>query len=122
MIEPIAMEKPIFHPAGFSGTFDCLAYCAEWMEPTLIDWKTSKSKRSADLVDGYMDQIGAYSLGLQHTYDIQPTKAVLAIARPAGVEPDIWVIDHDEILYREDKFLQRVDAFNRKLARFEQAA
>ena len=122
VVEPIAMEKPIFHPAGFSGTFDCLAYCSEWMEPTLIDWKTSKRKRSADLVDGYMDQLGAYSLGIKHTYDIEPTKAVLAIARPTGTEPDIWVVDHDEILYREEKFLQRVDDYNRFLARFEQAA
>ena len=88
----------------------------------MIDWKTSKRKRSADLVDGYMDQLGAYSLGLKHTYDLEPTKAVLAIARPTGSEPDIWVIDHDEILYREEKFLQRVDDYNRFLARFEQAA
>ena len=49
VVEPIAMEKPIFHPAGFSGTFDCLAYCSEWMDPTLIDWKTSKRKRSPTL-------------------------------------------------------------------------
>ena len=122
VVEPIAMEKPIFHPAGFSGTFDCLAYCSEWMDPTLIDWKTSKRKRSPDLVEGYRDQLGAYSLGLLHTYDIQPTKAVLAIARPTGQEPDIWVVNESELRAREEKFLQRVDDYNRKLARFERAA
>ena len=92
------------------------------MDPTLIDWKTSKRKRTPDLVEGYLDQIGAYSLGLQHTYDIQPTKAVLAIARPTGQEPDIWVVDEKELRAREEKFLQRVDDYNRKLARFERAA
>ena len=119
VVEPIALEKPIYHPAGFSGTFDCLAHCADWLDVTLIDWKTSKRARGPELVDGYMDQLGAYSLGVQHSYDIEPTKAILAIARPAGTRPDIWIIEEDELRRREEKFLLRVEQYNQNLARFE---
>ena len=111
IIEPLAMEKPIWHPAGFAGTFDLLAFCADWPEVTLIDWKSSKRKRGPDLIDNYLDQLGAYSLGLQHTYDVKPTRAVLVIARPVGNRPDVEIIDAVELERREQKFLRRVEAY-----------
>lgn len=111
VIEPLAMEKPIWHPAGFAGTFDLLAFCADWPEVTLIDWKTSKRARSPDLVDNYLDQLGAYSLGLQHTYDVRPSRGVLVIGRPVGNKPDVWEIDQQELRRREAKFLKRVEQY-----------
>jgi len=112
VVEPLAIEKPIWHPAGFSGTFDLLAFCSEWMDVTILDWKTSRRLRSPDLVDNYLDQLGAYSLGLQHTYGIRPTKGVLVIGRPVGTRPDVWEIDDHELARREDKFLSRVAQFH----------
>ena len=119
VIEPIAMEKPIYHPLGFSGTFDCIAYCADWRSVTLLDWKTSKRSRGPDLVEGYCAQLGAYSLGVLHTYDIKIERAVLAIARPAGTKPDIWILDENELALQEQKFLQRLTIYKQNLARFE---
>jgi len=115
VVEPLAMEKPIWHPSGFSGTFDLLAYCAHWNEVSIIDWKTSRRPRTPDLVDNYLDQLGAYSLGLQHTYEIRPFKGVLVIGRPVGTRPDVWEIDEYELARREDKFLERVAQYQQLL-------
>ena len=84
VVEPVLMEAPIYHPKGFSGTFDNLCFCAEWPELTLLDYKTSKRSKIANptYLENYWDQLGAYSLGLQHTYDIKPQKGVLCIGRP----------------------------------------
>ena len=114
VVEPIAMERPVWFPRGSlgaAGTFDLLAFCAHWQDVTLIDWKTSKRRRSADLVAGYMAQLGAYSLGLKHTYDIEPTKAALVIGRPTGTWPDVWLLDHKELQAQEVNFLERLDRY-----------
>lgn len=112
---PCMIEAPIWHPAGFSGTFDLLAWCDQWPELTLVDWKTSERPRGPDLVDNYLDQLAAYSLGLSHTYSVHPLRGVLVIGRPASAKPDVWVIDEDELERREWKFLERVKQYNNQL-------
>tara|TARA_R110002012_G_scaffold46506_1_gene122827 strand:- start:296 stop:664 length:369 start_codon:yes stop_codon:yes gene_type:complete len=108
ILEPIAMELPIWHPAGFSGTFDLLAYTDDSPHVTLIDWKTSKRPRSADLVENYAQQLAAYRLGLTHTYGVTPMRGILVIGRPASSRPDVWTYEADELDRREDLFLERV--------------
>jgi hypothetical protein len=125
VVEPLAMEMPVFFPhgsLGAAGTFDLLAYCAHWQDVTLIDWKSSKRRRSADLVAGYMAQLGAYSLGLKHTYDIEPTKACLVIGRPTGSWPDVWILEHEDLLAQEQVFLERLDRYLETLDRASCAA
>ena len=122
VVEPLAMEAPVWFPRGHlgaAGTFDLLAYCAHWQDVTLIDWKSSKRRRSADLVAGYMAQLGAYSLGLKHTYDIEPTRAALVIGRPTGSWPDVWMLDHKELAAEEVNFLERLDRYLDHLAKLE---
>jgi len=108
ILEPIAMELPIWHPAGFSGTFDLLCYTDDSPHVTLVDWKTSKRLRSADLVESYAQQLAAYRLGLTHTYDVTPMRGILVIGRPASSKPDVWTYEADELDRREDLFLERV--------------
>lgn len=119
VVEPLAMELPIWHPAGFSGTFDLLAFCAHWCEVTIVDWKTSKRKRGPDLIDNYLDQLGAYSLGLQHTYGVKPERGALVIGRPTGTWPDVEIIDLAELERREQKFLYRLEQYHHQLSRVE---
>ena len=122
IISPCMIEAPIWHPAGFSGTFDLLAWCDGWPELTLVDWKTSKRPRSADLVDNYLDQLAGYRLGLSHTYSVTPLKGVLVIGRPAATKPDVWVIDEEELDRRELKFLGRVQQYQEQLSTVKEAA
>ena len=72
-------------------------------------------------LDNYWDQLGAYSLGLQYTYDIKPEKGVLCIGRPTGTA-EIFEIDRTELDRREQKFLRRLDLFNEQLSQAAMAA
>ena len=117
IVEPCMIEAPIWHPAGFSGTFDLLAWCDQWPELTIVDWKTSKRPRSEDLVDNYLDQLAAYRAGMRHTYLVTPQRGVLVIGRPAASKPDVWVIDEAELDRRELKFMGRVQQYQDQLSK-----
>ena len=123
IVEPVLMEAPIYHEKGFSGTFDLLCFCSEWPELTLVDYKTSKRSKIANpqYLENYWDQLGAYSLGLQYTYDIKPRKAVLCIGRPTG-QAEVVSIELDELERRERKFLRRLDLFYEQLNQAAKAA
>ena len=123
IVESVLMEAPIYHEKGFSGTFDNLCFCSEWPELTLLDYKTSKRSKMGQptYLDNYWDQLGAYSLGLQYTYDIKPEKGVLCIGRPTG-RAEIFEIDRTELDRREQKFLRRLDLFNEQLSQAAMAA
>lgn len=119
VVEALAMEQPIWHPLGFSGTFDCVAFCAEWPEVTILDWKTSKRPRGPDLIDNYCDQLAAYRMGIRHTYNFEVEKGVLVIGRPTGNKPDVWELSCEELDRREAKFLERVRQYQGQLGRVE---
>jgi hypothetical protein len=123
VVEPVLMEAPIYHPLGFSGTFDLLTFCSEWPELTLLDYKTSKRSKLANptYLHGYLAQLGAYSLGLQYTYDIRPDKGVLCIGRPTG-SAEIVTIEADELRQQEKNFLRRLDLFHEQLSQAAMAA
>ena len=123
IVESVLMEAPIYHPLGFSGTFDNLCFCAEWPELTLLDYKTSKRSKIANpsYLTNYFHQLGAYSLGLQHSYDIKPEKGVLCIGRPTG-SAEIVVIEEDDLRRYEQNFLRRLDLFHEQLSQAALAA
>jgi hypothetical protein len=109
----VAIEKPVYHPSGFAGSFDALGYVAYGYNPeqlTLLDWKTSKKKRDAGLVEDYFCQLGAYAQGIHHVYDIRPQRAVLVIARPAG-PPDVWELSGDELAEATCRFKKRLATY-----------
>ena len=116
IIEPCMIEAPVWHPAGFSGTFDCCAWLDWSPNVALIDWKTSKHPRGPELVDNYLDQLAAYRAAISHTYLFTPSVGVLVIGRPAASKPDVWIIDEDELDRRELKFLQRVKQYQASLS------
>ena len=88
---------------------------ADWPEVTLVDWKTSKRHRTADLVDNYLDQLGAYSLALSHTYSVTPNKAMLVIGRPSATKPDIWEVNEEELDQLEVQFIERLQRYQNEL-------
>ena len=116
IIEPCMIEAPVWHPAGFSGTFDLLCWMDQYPELVLLDWKTSARPRGPDLVDNYLDQLAAYRAALSHTYLVTPQRGALVIGRPAASKPDVWIIDQNELDRRELKFLERVKQYQRQLS------
>lgn len=110
----IGIEKPIWHPKGFSGTFDCLGYANYGTAPealTLLDWKTAAKPRKDDLLEDYYCQLGAYTAGLQHSYNVRPERALLVIARPHANGPDVFELDTQQLAHYEAEFLRRLTAY-----------
>ena len=118
VIDPVGIECPIWHPMGFSGTFDCLAHLVDDHvdDLTLLDWKSSRTRRSDDLVYGYKLQLAAYRLGLSHTYSVTPNKAMLVIGRPSATKPDIWEVNEEELDQLEVQFIERLQRYQNELS------
>lgn len=111
--QAVALERPIYHPSGFAGSFDALGYAAYGREPeklTLLDWKTSKNKRDEALILDYKHQLSAYAFGINYVYGVVPERAVLVIARPSGA-PDVWEFDGDELAEGYCQFKARLRRF-----------
>jgi len=119
--EVFASEFSIHHPAGFAGTCDALVGLGNRKglpDGTLVlaDWKTSvgrKTKTGDDELErlppghSYIDQCGAYSLGLKHLTGLRPTGAAIVLARRCG-SPNVHYMTEDELVQAEDNFLARV--------------
>jgi hypothetical protein len=115
--EIFASEFSIHHPAGFAGTCDALIGLKN-NELVLADWKTSVGRKTA-IQDGqerlppghsYIDQCGAYSLGLKHLTGLQPTGAAIILARRCGT-PNIHSMDRAELEAAENSFMARVERY-----------
>jgi len=109
--EIFASEFSIHHPAGFAGTCDALIGLKN-NALVLADWKTSVGRKTdADdkLPPGhsYIDQCGAYSLGLKHLTGLQPTGAAIVLARRCGT-PNVHYMSACELEQAEESFMNRV--------------
>lgn len=112
--QAVALERSVYHPSGFAGSFDALGYANYGNEPealTLFDWKTSKRRRDVDLVEDYFCQLGAYAKALNYVYGVRPERALLVIARPMGTTPDIWELDSDELCAATNRFEKRLQRY-----------
>jgi len=131
----IGIEAPVWHPAGFSGTFDCLGTAAAGSAPdalTLLDWKTAARSRgtthaidgeayhqrhllpnNADLLQDYFCQLGAYRAAITHTYGHTATRALLVIARPtpSTVGPDVYELPPALLDHYEAEFFLRLKRY-----------
>lgn len=110
----IALERPVFHPTGYAGSFDALGYCSYGNEPdkcTLFDWKTSKRPRDGELLTDYRHQLGAYAKAIKYVYGVAPERALLVIARPSGSTPDIWELNAEELAEATCAFEKRLQQF-----------
>lgn len=112
--EAVAIEQPLWHPSGFSGTFDCLGYANYGSDPnqlTLLDWKTAARERSGELLEDYRCQLGAYRAGIEHSYGARALRALLVIARPHPHGPDVYELGPAELDHYEAEFFRRLRAF-----------
>jgi hypothetical protein len=112
--EIFASEFSIHHPAGFAGTCDALIGLKN-NELVLADWKTSVGRKTTTDKEGlerlppghsYIDQCGAYSLGLSHLTGLRPTGAAIVLARRCGT-PNIHTMSARELADAEQSFLER---------------
>jgi hypothetical protein len=116
--EIFASEFSIHHPAGFAGTCDALIGLKN-NELVLADWKTSVGRKTKTDEAGlerlppghsYIDQCGAYSLGLTHLTGLKPTGAAIVLARRCGA-PNIHTMTRAELDDAEQSFLERCHSY-----------
>jgi len=130
-VQLVAQEQSVYHPTRFAGQFDAIGYCNYTQRPdlspddasqllTLLDWKTSKNRRTDDLVSDYMHQLGAYATAIDYVYGVKPERALLVIARPYGTFPDIWELTGEELRDYGQKFISRANRYYTVECGFEQ--
>jgi hypothetical protein len=113
--EIFASEFSIHHPAGFAGTADALLTIKGKQGIYVCDWKTSVGRKT-DCDDrlpkghSYIDQCGAYSLGLKYLTGLQPAGAAIILARRCGT-PNVHFMNEDELIEAEDSYLARVASY-----------
>jgi hypothetical protein len=83
--------------------------------PFIVDWKTSQRERSEEMLSNYVDQCGAYSLGLKHLTGIQAAGAYIVIARRTGA-PQIRELTQLELFGAEKRFDCRCRTYFEELA------
>ncbi len=89
---------------GWAGTFDAALFLKDRPGLWLCDWKTSATRRGADLLSDYFDQLGAYhSAALQLNPEQEFAGGVVVIARRAG-PPDVHWLSKDMLLERSHSF------------------
>ena len=113
----LAIEAPVWHPSGYSGTFDCLGHAAYGTDPagttpTLLDWKTAERERTGDLLEDYKCQLAAYRHAIHFCYGLKPDRALLVIARPHSNGPDVHEFCRDELDTYETEWFRRLHLYH----------
>lgn len=76
---PLLQEGMLWHPDGYAGTCDAIAYLQDrpfprlpswlaWDRPTLLDWKTADKQPDARKLYDYTLQVAAYVTAANHVY------------------------------------------------------
>jgi hypothetical protein len=83
---PVVMEAAVWHPDGYAGTLDCIAYLTEdGSQPSLLDWKTADKLCKPNKLYEYSLQLAAYRTAANHVYRPQGLcidKASIVVALP----------------------------------------
>lgn len=92
----LLQEGALWHPMGYAGTCDCIAYLPEdGVQPSLLDWKTADKPLSKLKIYDYCLQVAAYVAAANHVYSsfgLNINKAVIVIAVRAQ-QPQISYLD-----------------------------
>lgn len=118
--EIFASEFSIHHPAGFAGTCDALVSLKGHSGICVVDWKTSVGRKTDEddrLPNGhsYIDQCGAYSLGLSHLTGLKVAGAAIVLARRSG-PPNVHFMGEAELTEAECSYLERVERYKSQIA------
>ena len=125
ILHPVLLEGAVWHPCGYAGTLDALAYLGEFVlpngdifladtdQPTLCDWKSADSLRSPRKLYEYSLQVSAYVSAANYVYvdtglDIQ--RALIAVAI-ADSPPQYLVLDKNALTQLSKHFLARLQRY-----------
>ncbi len=103
------VESAVYHRQyKYAGRFDCFG---EWeQEFCVFDWKTATKPKKAEWITDYFLQVTAYTAAINHLYNINIERAIIAIAiedRPA----QMFHLNSDDLKNYWEQFLIRLRLF-----------
>lgn len=114
--EEVEVEKVVSHDAGYAGTADLI--CTYRGRRTIVDWKSTRhsskvgekpKKRSH--YKGAEIQIAAYGAAYNSDVRNDPVTQGLIVVAYDWKEPDLIVLDNDDLIMRGMEFQERLDVF-----------
>lgn len=110
---PLIMEGAVSHPHyQYAGTIDLLAITDD-NHTTLIDWKTSGSRKKPEYLEDYLLQLGAYTHAIEATYKGQGVlvdRGILVIALP-DEPPQIVEYERSDLDNAFETFKHRINLY-----------
>jgi hypothetical protein len=113
--DPLLIEGTVWHPSGFAGSADALAYYQG--ELTLMDWKTASKPKRKEWIEDYRCQAAAYCAGMNRVYQsdgLRLGRAAIAIALD-GKPAQVFLMEAEELC----KYWKM---FQARLARYQEIA
>lgn len=100
------LESAVYHAElEYAGRFDCLG---EWQGNLCVfDWKTATKPKRIDWIADYCLQITAYTAAINHLYDVQIDRALIAIALEDR-SAQLFLLDSQALGKYWEEFLTRL--------------
>ena len=100
------LESAVYHAEQeYAGRFDCLG---EWQgELCVFDWKTASKPKKIEWITDYCLQVTAYTAAINHLYDVQIDRALIAIALEDR-SAQLFILDAEDLGNYWQQFLIRL--------------
>ena len=110
----VLLEGAVWHPLGYAGMLDCIAYLPEdGDQPTLLDWKSADRPCKPNKLYEYGLQVAAYVAAANYVYKshgLDIKKARIVIALPC-MEHQVEFLDEDALAQLFMHFQARLQRF-----------
>jgi genome maintenance exonuclease 1 len=106
VLEVHLLESAVYHAEqGYAGRLDCLG---TWQgELCVFDWKTASKPKKLDWITDYCLQVTAYTAAVNHLYNVQIERALIAIALQDQAA-QIFLLDATDLSHYWQEFLVRL--------------
>ena len=104
-------EITLSYPNLYAGTADASGIYSG--KESIIDFKQSNKPKKREWIEDYFLQLSAYAMAHNKVYNTQICQGIILVCTPP---PNIlfqeFIVDGDEFIQYQEKFLKKVDQFN----------
>jgi hypothetical protein len=104
-------EVTLSYPDLYAGTADASGIYGG--EESILDFKQSNKPKKREWIEDYFLQISAYALAHNKTYDTKISQGVILVCTPPPENLfQEFIVQGDEFIEYQEKFLKKVEQFN----------